>query len=265
MRCEEYAIMKKFKYVEVSEKELEDLIRQAPDAIEDGLCYVDHQKPTNRGPLDVLMVDSGGSLVVAELKVVEDDTMLVQGIDYYDDISMNIETLARAYSKFKINPEQDIRLFLIAPTFSVSLIKRCRWIDIPVFLFSYRCIQPEGSKERILVFNDVAIPSVPKIEKPYILEDRFNYITNAESRKIAKNFVEELRSWDETNISVDAIKYAISVKFSGTVLCYFSPRRKFFYIETNNQENKWTAFPVYNEDDLEGIRPFLKSNMEKLK
>lgn len=262
---EEHAIMKKFKYVEVSEKELEDLVRQAPDAIEDGLSYVDHQKPTNRGPLDVLMVDSGGSLIVAELKIVEDDTMLVQGIDYYDDISMNIETLARAYSQFKINPEQDIRLFLIAPSFSVALIKRCRWIDIPVFLFSYRCIQPESSKEKIVVFNDVAIPSVPKIEKPYILEDRFDYITNTESRELAKKFVEEICSWDVTKISVAAIKYAISIRFSGTVLCYLSPRRKMFYIETNNPENKWTAFPISDENDLENIRILLKASIKKVK
>ncbi len=257
--------MKKFKYVEVLEKELEDLIRQAPDAVEDGLQYIDHQKKTNRGPLDVLMVDSGGSLVVAELKVVEDDTMLVQGIDYYDYISMNVGGVARAYSKFDINPEQNVRLFLIAPGFSVSLLNRCKWIDIPISLFGYTCVQCEGSEEKVLVCREVTIPSVPIIEKPYILEDRFNYITNTDARKRAENFLEEIRSWDERKISVDVIKYAISLRFSGAVFCYLSPRRKLFHVETNNQDNKWTSFPIHNEEDLESVKALLKTNIEKLK
>jgi len=257
--------MKKFEYVEVSEKELEDLIRQAPDVVEDGLQYIDHQKRTNRGPLDVLMVDSGGSLVVAELKVVEDDTMLVQGIDYYDYVSMNVEGMVRAYSKFDINPDQNVRLFLVAPGFSVSLLNRCKWIDIPISLFGYVCVQFEGSEEKALVCREVTIPSVPIIEKAYRLEDKFNYITNTEARKRAENLLEEIRSWDERNISVDVIKYAISLKFSGTVFCYLSTCRKFFHVQTNNQDNKWTAFPIHSEEDLESVKALLKTNIEKLK
>jgi len=257
--------MKKFKYVEVSEKELEDLIRQAPYAVENGLQYIDHQKRTNRGPLDVLLVDSGGSLVVAELKVVEYDTMLVQGIDYYDYISMNVGGVARAYSKFDINPEQNVRLLLIAPGFSVSLLNRCKWIDIPISLFGYKCIQCEGSDKKTLVCWEVTTPSVPIIERVYTLEDRFNYITNTDVRKRAENLLEEIRSWDERNISVNAIKYDISLRFSGTVFCYLSPRRNFFHVATNNQDNKWTSFPINNEEDIESVKALLKTNIEKLK
>ena len=57
--------MKKYQVVEVSETELEDLVRQAPELIEDGLKFVDHQTFTARGPLDVLLIDSGKSVVVA--------------------------------------------------------------------------------------------------------------------------------------------------------------------------------------------------------
>ncbi len=73
--------MEKYTNVEVSETQLEDLVRRLPELIEADLAFVDHQAFTDRGPLDVLMVDSGRALVVADLKVVEDDTMLVQGID----------------------------------------------------------------------------------------------------------------------------------------------------------------------------------------
>ncbi len=253
----------KFKCVEVSEKELEDLIRKAPHMIEDGLQYISHQKKTNRGPLDVLLVDSGNSLVVAELKVTEDDIMLIQSLDYYNDVSTNIELLARAYSQFEINPEQEVRLLLIAPSFSVLFLNRCKWLDIPVSLFSYKCIQLEGTAEKVPVFNEIMIPFVPVIEKPYLLEDKFNYIVNEESRHIAKKFIAEVRSWDASNISSDAIKYAISVKFHGTVLYYLSPHRKFFHIAAYNPEGEWTSFPVHNEEDLENIRILLKANIEK--
>ena len=61
--------MRKYKSVDISEKQLEEMVRQAPDLIEDGLRYIDHQKRTERGPLDVLFADSGNALVIAELKV----------------------------------------------------------------------------------------------------------------------------------------------------------------------------------------------------
>ena len=72
--------MKAYTKTDVSERELEDLVRCSAGLIEEGLVYVDHQKPTAGGRLDVLMVDSGKSLVVAELKVTQDDGMLLQGL-----------------------------------------------------------------------------------------------------------------------------------------------------------------------------------------
>ena len=118
---------------DVAEDQLEDFVRKNPELIEKGLCYIDHQKRTDRGPLDVLFVDSGKSLVIAELKVVEDDGMLVQGLDYYDYIISNIDGYARAYKGKGIDPAQRPRLFLIAPSFSISLLNRCKWIDISLF------------------------------------------------------------------------------------------------------------------------------------
>ena len=81
--------MKKYKVVDMvgQEKLLEEMIRKVPELIEEGLKYIDHQKRTERGRLDVLLVDSGNALVVAELKTIEDDEMLVQGLDYYDYIT----------------------------------------------------------------------------------------------------------------------------------------------------------------------------------
>ena len=160
--------MKKYRWVEVSETKLEDLIRQGTDLIEEGLVFVDHQRMTDRGPLDVLMVDSGGALILAELKVYEDDRMLMQALDYYDWVVRHAEAFSRLYKKQKINPTQTPRLFLIAPSFSISLLNRCKYIDVPISLFTFTCIQFKGEEEVIPVFSEQAIPAVAEIVESYI-------------------------------------------------------------------------------------------------
>ena len=224
-----HKFMKKYKSIEVSEKQLEDLIRQGANLIEEGVRYIDHQRNTERGPLDVLMVDSGNALIVAELKVVEDDTMLVQGIDYYDYISKNIEGISRVYKDFHIDPSQTARLFLIAPSFSVSLLSRCKWINVPISLFTYKCITFEDSKEITPVFSEVIIPSVPEIVETYDL------------------------------------KHDMSAKASGRVFAYIAPRRKHFMVYTFNNEKKWTGFPINQKEELETVKVLLKTNIDKFR
>ena len=225
--------MRRYKIVEVQEKDLEELVRKYPEYIEQRLRYVDHQKRTDRGPLDVLFVDSGKALVVAELKVVEDDSMLVQGIDYYDYITRNLEGLARAYKSknISIDPTQKPRLFLIAPSFSVSLLNRCKWIDIPISLFTFQCIAFEDNpKEIIPIFKEVTIPSRPQPIDVYTIEQRLDYITDRKVRKTVENLLNEIKGWDDKNILIEPTKYDISIKVSGRVFAYLGPRRKHFII-----------------------------------
>jgi hypothetical protein len=148
---------------------------------------VGHQRSTESGRLDVLFVDSGHSLVVAELKVVEDDAMLFQAIDYYGGSA--------------IDPTQPVRLFLVAPRFSQSLITRCKWIDIPISLFTYKCIRLEGSSEIIPIFSEQTIPSPLEILETYSLDDRFAYITDESVRTQAKDLISDVVSWDTAKTS----------------------------------------------------------------
>jgi len=52
--------MPSYKRIDVTEQQLEDLLRQYPGEIEDGLTYVDHQQTTSAG------ADSTSSLLTAE-------------------------------------------------------------------------------------------------------------------------------------------------------------------------------------------------------
>ena len=257
--------MKKYKSVEISEKQLEDLIRQGSNLIEEGVQYIDHQRNTERGPLDVLMVDSGNALIVAELKIVEDDSMLIQGIDYYDYVSKNIEGITRVYKNFHVDPSQTVRLFLIAPSFSVSLLNRCKWIDIPISLFTYKCITFENSKEITVVFSEIILPSTPKVIETYNLKDRFEYITSLDIRKLANDLIKEIKSWDTINILIEPTKYDMSAKISGRVFAYIAPRRKHFMVYTHDNEKKWVGFPIHQKEDLENVKVLLKANIDRLR
>ncbi len=258
--------MKKYKVIDISETQLEDMIRQAPELIEAELEFVDHQAFTERGPLDVLLVDSGRSLVVAELKVIEDDSMLVQGIDYYDYVLRNLDGYARAYKQHKLDSSQEPRLFLIAPSFSVALLNRIKWINIPISLFTFQCIEfPDSKGEIIPVYKEITAPTVPDRIETYSVEDRYNYITDNNMRKLAKAIVSEIQEWDSKKVFAEATKYAISIKYSGRVVAYVEPRRKYFLLSTYDSEGNWVWHPVNSKSDVDISMPEIKANFEKIK
>lgn len=257
--------MKQYRAVEASEAQLEHLVREAPQLIEAGLQFVDHQKFTSRGPLDVLLVDSGHALIVVELKVTEDDGMLVQGIDYYDYVSRNLDGFARAYKQHGIDPTQSPRLFLIAPSFSVALLNRIKWLNLPISLFTVQCIEFEDSKGEIIpVYKEITPPATPEKVVAYSLDDRYNFITDETVRRLAQDVVAKIQSWDPKRVIVEPTKYDISVKVYGRVLTYIGPRRKHFVVYTDDTEGKWTGYSVNTESDLEVVMSQLKGNFEKM-
>ncbi|EMJ89495.1 hypothetical protein [Leptospira meyeri] len=256
--------MKKYTQVDMNEKGLEDLVSQGAELIEPGLLFVDHQRTTDKGRMDVLFVDSGQSLVIAELKIVEDDNMLLQALDYFDYVSSNIESLARVYKNFKIDPTKPIRIMLIAPSFSQTLINRSKWIDASISLFIYKCIQFEDSSDVVPVFNEISIPT-PKdiIEEKYTLDDRINYITIENVKIILKDFIKLIQNKNPDKIKFEPIKHSISVKISNNVFMYLSPRRDKFLIEMNDQNGKWSAYPVNSNDDIQNLLELVESNINK--
>jgi hypothetical protein len=258
--------MKDYSVAEVDENTLEELIRHYTAKIEDGLKFVDHQVKTDREKrLDVLMVDSGGVLVVVELKVVEDDGMLIQGIDYYDFISRHIDSISKAYEKFNIKSDQPPRLVLIAPSFSIILLDRCKWINIPISLYTFKCIRLDDDNT-IPIFTVINAPEIPKplpIRKS--VREILEYITDDNMRKIANDFLAEVKNWDKDNIAIDPITDWVSMKYKGRVFAYLGPRRRFFGFQTLDKEGNWPWSPVNSDSELDTIRNLVRTNIEKLK
>lgn len=257
--------MRKYQVVDVSETDLEDLVRRAPELIEPGLQFVHHQGFTERGRLDVLLVDSGHALVIAELKVVQDDAMLVQGIDYYDYVLRNLDGFARAYKRHKIDSAQEPRLFLVAPSFSVAILNRIKWINIPISLFTFQCITFKDAEGEIVpVYQEVTAPTIPERVEAYSLDDRYNYITDAVMRSLARKLVEQIQEWDPERVLVEPTKHLISVKVSGRVVAHIGPQRSGFRVGTHDAEGKWTDYKVDSESDLETVMPAVRSKFDRI-
>lgn len=255
--------MKKYTIADVAEQQLEELVRRHSDMIEKGLVYVDHQKPAAGGRLDVLLLDSGKSIVVAELKIIQNDDMLLQGLDYYDYVTTHLESFARLYKHHAISPTQQPRLFLIAPSFSQALVNRCKWLDVPVFLFTFNCLKFDGEDDLVPVFSEQQIPPPPEVIEPTTIERHLAYITDSTMRSKASALLDEIKNWKPENISLDSIKYAISMKVNGRVFAYFNPRRQHYLISTFNADDEWKEFPVKGDDDLATVKPLVKAAMER--
>jgi len=255
--------MKKYTKADVSEQELEDIVRRNAGQIEEGLIYVDHQKPAAGGRLDVLLADSGKSLVVAELKVTQDDGMVLQGLDYYDYVSTHVESFARLYKNHSIDPTQQVRLFFIAPTFSQALVNRCKWLDLPISLFTFTCLKFEGEADVVSIFTEQQITAPPEIVEVTHLDDHLNYITDTTVRTNVTALLEEIKNWKPGNISLDPIKYAISMKVNGRVFAYLYPRRQHYLIGTFDADDEWKEYSVKGDDDLVGVKTIIKTAMER--
>jgi hypothetical protein len=212
--------MKKYEKADVSEQELEDLVRRHSGLIEEGLTYMDHQKQAAGGRLDVLMVDSGKALVVAELKVTQDDGMLLQGLDYYDYVSTHVEAYARLYNSHSVDPTQPVRLVLVAPSFSQTLVNRCKWLNLAVALFTYSCVKFEGDNETVILFNEREVAAPPDPVEVTHLDDHLNYITDPAVRSQVVALLEEIKQWVPGHISVDPIKYSLSLKVNGRLFAF---------------------------------------------
>ena len=238
--------------VQVTEAELEDLVRLAPGKLREGLGFIDHQVTTERGRLDVLLLESDKALVIVELKVVEDDGMLIQGIDYYDYVQRNLSAFALAYHKHGVDASKQPRLFLVAPSFSTTLLSRARWLDLPLSLFTFQCIELGApTKQRIVVYSEVAPQASPPPPETVTLEDHFGYMASDALRELARNLVSDVKSWSPDALTVEPRKNYISIKMSNRVIAQIFCQRGQFVVAGTDKSGEWVYKGVKSEEGLQ--------------
>lgn len=256
--------MLKYERAILSEKELEDRIIKNPELIEDGLKYLEHQRQTTTGRFDILFIDGNNTLVVAELKIIEDTNMLFQALDYFDFVSEKIEGFTRIHQKSKINVSKYPRLMLIAPSFSPTMINRCRWLnpEINITLITFQYIKFNDINEDTLVFIPQEISLIPAILKSAPeLADLLKYIKVKEAQELANRFLEETKELAK-EIIIDPLQWGKSVKLKGNVIYYWEPRQHGVRISTINEDGEWQGSNITNENEYDRILELVKNNIK---
>jgi len=257
--------MTSYTKVDVSEQRLEDLVRHNAGELEEGLAYVDHQKPAAGGRLDILMVDVDRSLVLAELKVIQDDGMLVQALDYYDYVSSHVEAYARLYKNHSIDPTRPVRLFLVAPDFSQTLVNRCKWLKLPISLFTYSVLKFENDNEMVPIFTKRELPAEPpEVVEVSHVEDILAYIVDVAVRGQASSLLDEIKDWGRPGkVTVDPIKDQISIKVNNRVFAYLWAARKHYVVATYGDDDEWKHYPIKGDEDFTNAKQLMRKAMER--
>lgn len=142
--------------------------------------------------------------------------------------------------------------------------ERAKLITLKLQLLSATCVQFEGEEDIVPIFSEQRIPTPPKTVKVAHIDDHLGYIIDAQVRAKALALLNEIKQWKPGSISLDAIKYAISMKINGRVFAYFWPRRQFYLLGTNDEHEEWKEFPIKDDDDLANAKAMMRAAMERL-
>lgn len=253
-----------FTQAEIEERKLEHEIMKNPQAVENGLVPLDHQVPAGTGKIDILAVDSGGIFTILELKVNEDDSALMQILEYYDWVNQNIDRLAERYReknhKITIDKESSPRIILIAPSYSQTLKTSSRYIDAKIDLFEYMYLQSKGGEKGLFCRNVELQPPASPPTKPMEVSDHVEYITNSAAKQLCKEVMDKIQKISR-DIEVSPTQWALSFKYANRVIAYVSTRRNFFHIQYPKRGRNWTWVEIEKKRDfvpdiLEGIEDF---------
>lgn len=210
-----------------SEKELHGLIENELDALEEGMGLLKGEMAFRTGTPDFLCVDSGGRLVVIEVKLHEDDSMLFQALRYYDEVDRNRHAIAQMFHEKRISPDEHPRVVLIAKAFS-DIIRRLSALVRPkVELYRYAAVRDSGGKNG-MVFVPVSIPMIEEPPtQPTKIQDHIDYITEEGLRPLFNRARKRIRAISD-KIKEYSTQGYIGYKFEGRMLGWVVSQRKSF-------------------------------------
>ncbi|MCW1295278.1 MAG: endonuclease NucS [Candidatus Parvarchaeota archaeon] len=189
---------------------LRPLINSHLDKLEKGLRLVANEVATDNGRIDSLAIDEQKNIVIIEYKTIEDDNALIQALNYADWIEKHPGDVIRlAAERFKENIDEikNIRIFLVAPSFSTKLKNAIDMIDEPeILLFEFTTY-----KNNKISINLVPAAQSSRIPQIYNIEDHFQR-GNAAMRPLFNKLKEEIEKFGPEKPTLEATKFYIGVK-----------------------------------------------------
>lgn len=251
------------KFEPTSEKELHGIIEKELDSLEEGLELLKYEMTIGKGIPDFLCKDSGGRIVIIEVKLNEDDNILFQALRYYADVNANKYVLAEMFSKKGIDPKQNPRIVLISKKFTDDIRALGTLLVPEVELYEYSTLTDcNGAKG--IIYHPVSLPKLEiAISEPSVIQDHKSYITNPslhEHFDEVRSKVKELASNIEEYITQSYLGY----KCRGRQVGWISAQRKSFdvgaiMISDKRETLDYPTIRVTSKDDditaiLEEIR-----------
>ena len=226
-------------------RELEPLVLATLSEVETGLVALDNQLSAgDSGRPDVLASDSEGALVILELKSVQaTDAALSQVLRYYEWFNRNSGMVSRVFPN--VNPQCNIRLFIVAPDFSDDLLRLSKYIDLEISLIRCTPLRDSVSQELGIVYE--LIDNERRDDGPSAfrsLEDIVNNISDLGVKSEFQKVLEELKSKGVDLVPYKGGKYLwIECRYNGEDIGYLQTRKKFFRSQHYNSESEEYIWP----------------------
>jgi hypothetical protein len=252
------------KYSPKNEKELHSVIEKEIDSLEEGLKVLKYEFPMSKGMPDFLCVDSGGRLVIIEVKLQEDENIVFQALRYYSEIDQNKFVLAKMFSNYFINPEELPRIILIAEKYSEDIRRFCILVKPEIELYEYAILKTQDEKEGIY-FNSVSLPiNEDPPAKPKTIEEIKSYMTEDSLKPFFDKVSSKIKEIDNKIEEYNTSSY-VGFKYRGRQIAWIAPHRKSFDIgvakidEDGRTSYEYQRIESENEDYSEKLAEISKS------
>jgi len=246
-----------------NEKELHSIIEKELEALEEGLALLKYEFALTKGIPDFLCVDSGGRLVVIEVKLQEDEYILFQALRYYNEVDRDRYIIAKMFSKKDINPEEHPRIVLIAERFSDD-IRRLSTLVIPdIELYEYTLLLTSEGKEGIC-YHTVSLPKVEEIiTTPKSIDEIKEYLTKDILEPLFDKILEQVKNISN-DIDVYTTQEYVGFKFRGRQIAWLWSHRKSLDIAAANIDENGRTIEFDNFRIEEGTEDYTET-IEKIK
>lgn len=234
------------------------LLSENLSAIEDGLTLISKEaRAYDQNRIDLLVQDNQDSLCVIELKhQIARREVIGQILDYAHFVSHNYEILKSKYSKLELtedfDPDQDIRLILVADDFTDDLLRALEYVNWEFELYRYQAFEMNNQKSILCL--SVKPPARPEIssDAENSIENLINYIRDQDVKKIAKKILKFIETLEGVRVGFTQ-DYIAFKNSSGKNFASLNPRRQYFHLYYKNTADKglWYYITVSVDDDYD--------------
>lgn len=215
-------------YSPISEKDLHGIIQENLEILEEGLILLEHEISLPKGIPDFLCVDSGGQIVIIEVKLLQDENILFQALRYYGDVNKNRYVISDSFKNKSIDPKQLPRIILIAEFFSDDIRELATLVTPQIDLYVYKTIEFNESKRGIVYYfvSKLSADNNDILEAPKI-EGHYDYLKNEELKIIIDSIRKQIKEFD-TAIDEYITHSYIGFKYRGRALASINVKRQSF-------------------------------------